>query len=550
MKIRVQQLNSTIGDITGNTAAINKAIGNAESNGIDLLLLPELAVCGYSPLDLLERPAFLNSIYEANEQIANHTNKTAVIFGTVTPNEAEAGRQIFNSAIFACEGEIKAEIHKTLLPTYSVYDELRYFEPNKTFECIEFKGRKVGVTICEDIWCNFGNYFLTYETNPVQELADLGAEAIFNLSATPFDRHKTDTRVWMLRDQIERVNLPVFYANQIGGNTDLISDGDSMVMNNSGEIIARAALFKEAFADVEWDKDNELKNLGNPSPKIPSKNEQIFQALQLGLSDYLRKSGAGDKVIIGLSGGLDSTLVACIAAEALGTENVTCVAMPSPYSSTESVTDSQKLTDNLGVKLEEIAIEGIYEEYLKALKPLFEDTSFGTAEENLQARIRGMLLMAISNKFGGLVLNTGNKSELAVGYCTLYGDMCGAIGIISDLYKTDVYELAEWLNKDYYKKEVIPKSILEKPPSAELRPGQEDSDSLPPYKVLDPILKLYIEERKSLNEIVEKGYEEAVVDKIIKRIQQSEYKRYQAPPGLKVGSTSFGPGIRQPIVHK
>ncbi len=550
MKVRVQQLNPIIGDIEGNTAAIKNATANAEEADINLLLLPELVVCGYSPMDFFERPAFRNEIYKANKEIANHTGKTAIIFGTITPNDAGTGKSCFNSAVFVHQGEIKAEIHKTLLPTYNVYDELRYFEPGITFECIEFKGRKIGVTICEDIWCNFGNNpSVTYEKDPVQTLADAGGEAIFNLSASPFDKKKFEVRAQMLREQIENVNLPVFYANQVGGNTDLISDGDSMVIDRNQSIIARAPLFKEAFIDVEWTRKS-INNLGDTATEEPPEVERTFKALTFGLKEYLRKSGLDEKVIVGLSGGIDSALTACIAAEAIGAENVRCAAMPSGFSSDESVTDARALAENLGVKLEKIAVKDVYYEYLKTLKPLFKDTSFGVAEENLQARIRGMLLMALSNKFGGLVLNTGNKSELAVGYFTLYGDGTGALAVIGDLYKTEVYEMARWLNETNYQKEIIPQSILKKPPSAELKPDQLDSDSLPPYDVLDPILKLYIERRKSVDEIIAEGYDKRTVKEVVRLIHRNEFKRNQSPLVLKTSYVSFGTGLRWPVVER
>ncbi len=550
MKIRVQQLNPIIGDIDGNLAAIKKAIESAEIAKADLLLVPELVTCGYSPMDLLERPDFLKAIFEVNEQIVDYAKETAIIFGTVTPNKSEVGRKIFNSAVFAHEGKIKAEIHKTLLPTYDVYDELRYFEPNQSFECVAFKGRKLGITICEDIWGNFGESpAVVYDLNPAQKLADLGAEAIFNLSASPYTKNKPDTRKRMLQEQIKNIKRPVFYANQVGGNSELVSDGDSMVMDSNEKIVARAPLFREAFVDVEWNQPNNFNKAGTDSLETPPVTEQVFRALVLGLHDYLRKSELGKKVIIGLSGGIDSALAACIAVEALGAENVTAVAMPSEFSSEESVTDAQKLADNLQISFHQFSIESLYEKYLTTLKPLFKNTGFGVAEENIQARARGMLLMAISNKCGGLVLNTGNKSELAVGYCTLYGDMNGALGVISDLYKTEVLELAKWLNEHLYDKEIIPQSIIKKPPSAELRPEQKDADSLPDYEKLDAILKLYIEEDKSFHKIVQKGFEKHTVSKIIRWVNQSEYKRYQAAPGLKISEKAFGSGRRRPLVY-
>ncbi|HLR76100.1 MAG TPA: NAD+ synthase, partial [Balneolaceae bacterium] len=382
--------------------------------------------------------------------------------------------------------------------------------------------------------------------NPVQELAGRGAEAIFNLSASPFDKSKHRTRVEMIHENIERTGLPVFYANQVGGNADLISDGDSMVVDANKNIIARAPLFKEAAVDVEW-IGGKLNTVRGGIKQITSRLKRIFKALCYGLQEYLKKSGAGKKVIIGLSGGIDSALAACIAVEALGPKNVKCVIMPSPYSSRQSADDAKKLADNLSINPEEIAINAIYEAHLNALKPLFKNSSFGTTQENLQARIRGVLLMAISNEQGGLVLNTENKSEVAVGYSTLYGDTIGALSVIGDLYKTEVYKLAHWLNEDYYRKEIIPRSILEKAPSAELSPGQKDADTLPSYDILDAILKLYIEERCSEDEITEKGFEEKVVRRIVQLIHQSEYKRRQIPPALKISYTSFGTGLRWPI---
>ncbi|HET6527836.1 MAG TPA: NAD+ synthase [Balneolaceae bacterium] len=551
MKLRVQQLNPIIGDIEGNTALIKEAISDAEAAKIELLLLPELVVCGYSPMDLLERTAFLDTIYQANEQIAVHTKETAVLFGTVTPNQSRKGRKCFNSALLAYDGEVQAEIHKTLLPTYDIYDELRYFEPNKSFECVEFKGRKIGVTICEDIWYNFGDFhFVIYDVNPARELVDRGAEAIFNLSASPYTRNRPQTRQEMLQGQVRDLKVPVFYANQVGGNADVVSDGDSVVIGSDEKVMARAPLFKEAFVDVTWDKSNAIKNLSPGSTEIAPLMEQMFHCLVFGLKEYLRKTQVADKVVIGLSGGLDSTLVACIAVEALGAENVVGITMPSEFSSTGSVSDSEKLADNLGIKLHQISIKEIYEQFNESLNPLFRETSFGIAEENLQPRIRAILLMAYSNKFGAMLLNTGNKSELAMGYSTLYGDMAGGLAVISDLYKTEVFEMARWLNFNYFKFEIIPESVLTKPPSAELRPHQKDTDSLPAYETLDAILKAYIEEHCSKSAIIDRGFEKRTVDKVTAMVDRMEYKRAQAAPGLKVSDKAFGSGRRWPMVQR
>ncbi len=551
MKVRMHQLNPTIGDIKGNTALILDAIRQAEKDSIDLLVLPELVVCGYPPMDLLERRAFLREIYDANQHIIEGVGRTAVIFGSVTPNPSAFGRNCFNSALMAHEGELKAEIHKTLLPTYDVFDDLRYFEPNSEFECVNFKGKKLGITICEDIWHN-GNdiQYHTYELNPVKELLESGADAIINISASPFTKTKSLHRLQMLQNHARMLRKPVFYVNQAGANTELVFDGDSMIIDAEAEIIARSHLFREDFIDAEWgEPGNELTNTGHPPAEVPEKTERIFRALILGLKDYLRKTGVTDRVIIGLSGGIDSALVTCIAAEALGPERVTAVTMPSEFSSKGSVDDSVTLTQNLGIRLHQLSVEDLYDRYLDTLQPLFKGTSFGVAEENIQSRIRGTLLMALSNKFGCLLLNAGNKSELATGYSTLYGDMAGGLGVISDLYKTEVFEMANWLNDRYYQREVIPEAILTKPPSAELRPDQKDTDTLPDYKVLDAVLEYYIEKQWSIAEIADQGFDADVISKIVHMVDRTEFKRYQAVPGLKVSTKAFGTGRRWPLVQ-
>lgn len=550
MNIRVQQLNPIIGDIDGNTALIKEAMAKAEDSNVDLLLLPELATCGYSPMDLLERPDFLEAVYAANKRIAEYSNETAVVWGTVTPHTGDYGRKCFNSALFAHRGEVKEEVHKSLLPTYDVYDELRYFEPGKSIECVEFKGRKLGITICEDIWCNFGDsQYVGYNINPVEKLAEGGAEAILNLSASPYTKGKPDTRLRMLQGQVQRVNLPVFYANQVGGNTELVSDGDSMVINSNAEVVSRAPLFREAFIEVEWDKQGTLTDGSTDTIEETPDIEQMFDALVLGLKDYMKKSGVADRVVLGLSGGIDSTLGACIAVEALGAENVVGITMPSEFSSTGSVTDSQKLAKNLGIEFHQITIKEIYEQFKDSLKGLFEGTSFGVAEENLQPRVRSTLLMAYSNKFGAMLLNTGNKSELATGYSTLYGDMAGGLALISDVYKTDVYKMARWLNESHYRTPKIPQDIITKPPSAELRPDQKDSDTLPDYDILDPILQAYIEEHCSKEEIINQEYARDTVNKVLSLVDRVEFKRFQTAPGLKVTDKAFGSGRRWPVVQ-
>lgn len=550
--IRLAQLNPTIGDLIGNKKLITEAIRIASEDGIDILILPELIVCGYPPQDLLERAVFRESCYRVNNEVIESTGETAVIFGSISENHG-TGRKIFNSAIVAQNGKEIARVHKALLPTYDVFDDLRYFEPGNEFEPISINGVSFGITVCEDIWFNDNeiNYH-TYSVNPAEVLADKGAQAIINVSASPFTKTKPLSRVGMLQKHADELNIPLFYVNQVGANTELIFDGDSLALNKDGEIKSRAKRFASTYIDVDFDASTkEVEAVGNTSSRldVPERIESMFNGLVLGVQDYLRKSKAAKKVILGLSGGIDSALVAVIAKEALGAENVIAVTMPSEFSSAGSVSDSETLAQNLGIKLHEIAIKSIYDSYLDQLKPVFERTEFNVAEENLQSRTRGDLLMAMANKFGYMLLNTGNKSETAVGYCTLYGDMAGGLGVISDLYKTEVFEMCKWLNQRYYKKEVIPNSIIEKEPSAELRPDQKDSDSLPDYGTLDTILEYYLEQQLSREEIINRGYEEKLVDKILRLVDINEHKRYQSAPGLKMSAKAFGSGRRWPVVQ-
>lgn len=550
--IRLAQLNPTIGDLIGNKNLITEAIRKASEDKIDILILPELIVCGYPPQDLLERAVFRESCYQINNELIESTGETAVIFGSISENHG-TGRKIFNSAIVAQNGKEIARVHKALLPTYDVFDDLRYFEPGNEFEPILINGVSFGITVCEDIWFNDNeiNYH-TYSVNPAEVLADKGAQAIINVSASPFTKTKPVSRVEMLQKHADELNIPLFYVNQVGANTELIFDGDSLALNKDGEIKSRAKRFASTYIDVEFDSSTkEVEAVGNTSSRldVPERIESMFNGLVLGVQDYLRKSKAAKKVILGLSGGIDSALVAVIAKEALGAENVIAVTMPSEFSSAGSVSDSETLAQNLGIKLHEIAIKSIYDSYLDQLKPVFEGTEFNVAEENLQSRTRGDLLMAVANKFGYMLLNTGNKSETAVGYCTLYGDMAGGLGVISDLYKTEVSEMCKWLNQRYYQKEVIPNSIIEKEPSAELRPDQKDSDSLPDYGTLDTILEYYLEQQLSREEIIDRGCEEKLVDKILRLVDINEHKRYQSAPGLKMSAKAFGSGRRWPVVQ-
>lgn len=552
MNIRIQQLNPVIGDVKSNTAGIKKAVKSAGEDGIDLLILPELTVCGYPPMDLLERTSFLQEVFRANIDIIEATGETAVLFGSVTANPSDFGRKCHNSAILAKGGEKIDEIHKTLLPTYDVFDDLRYFEPNREFHCMELEGRKLGVTICEDIWYNENDIqYHTYEVNPAEELAEQGADVIINISASPYTKTKPSSRAKMLQNHARRLKLPILYANQVGANTELIFDGDSMAINSNTDIVARTPLFSEAHVDLTL-HGREVQPSQNvrEGAQVPEKMEHLFKALCFGLKDYLNKSDLTKGAVLGLSGGIDSALTACVAKEALGSEQVVGITMPSQFSTTGSVSDSEKLARNLGIALHELPIDDIYHSYEKTLEPLFGGTSFDTTEENLQTRTRSALLMAYSNKFGHMLLNTGNKSELATGYCTLYGDMAGGLAVIGDLYKTEVYALAYWLNDDFYGKEVIPTEILEKSPSAELRPDQQDTDTLPEYTMLDAVLEYYIEAQLSPAEIVDKGYDEQTVRRIADMVDQNEYKRFQAPPALKVSTKAFGSGRRWPVVKR
>lgn len=554
MNIRLQQLNPTIGDLSGNQTLIIDAIVEAEKDKVDILILPELIVCGYPPMDLIERVVFREMCYQVNRDVINATQNTVVIFGSITENLSGVGRVCFNSAIVAQHGKEIDRVHKALLPTYDVFDDLRYFEPGTEFEPILIHGIPFGITVCEDIWFNDNEIqYHTYSTNPAEILANKGARAIINISASPFTKRKPVTRVGMLQKHAAELGLPLFYVNQVGANTELIFDGDSLALDQSGFIVTRDERFKSTYVDVDYNAEAQTLDAGKYAEcerTIPNPIKTMFDALVLGVQDYLRKSKLGNKVILGLSGGIDSALVCAIAAEAVGPENVLAVTMPSEFSSGGSVSDSELLAKNLGVELKNIAIKPIFENYLAQLSPLFEGTSFNVAEENLQSRTRGDLLMAISNKFGHMLLNTGNKSETAVGYCTLYGDMAGGLGVISDLYKTEVFEMCRWLNEVYYQKEVIPESIITKEPSAELRPDQKDSDTLPDYGTLDTILKYYLEDQLSRDEMLLKDLEEETIDHIIRLVDRNEHKRYQSAPGLKVSAKAFGSGRRWPIVQQ
>ncbi|MEI2582878.1 NAD+ synthase [Scytonema sp. PRP1] len=551
MKIAIAQINPTIGDLPGNAKQILEAAQKAVSEGARLLLTPELSLCGYPPRDLLLNPSFLQAMSIALQQLARDLPpELAVLVGTVEENltaHAHGGKSLFNTIALLEKGRVQQLFHKRLLPTYDVFDEHRYFEAGSEANYFTLDDVPIGVTICEDLW-NDEDFWgkRSYITNPIADLAILGVDFIVNLSASPYSVGKHKFREAMLKHSAVRFRQPIIYANQVGGNDDLIFDGRSFALNRQGEIVCRAYGFEQDLVVVEFDEVQRDLQLGSISPEYSSDEEEIWQALVLGLGDYVRKCGFS-KVLLGLSGGVDSSLVAAIASAALGQENVLGVLMPSPYSSDHSISDALALAENLGIKTHTIPIGELMQGYDKTLAELFAGTEFGLAEENLQSRIRGNLLMAISNKFGHLLLSTGNKSEMAVGYCTLYGDMNGGLAVIADVPKTRVYSICQWLNRNG---EIIPQNVLSKPPSAELKPGQVDQDSLPPYDILDDILQRLIHNHESTAEIIAAGHDPATVDKVIKMVARSEFKRRQAPPGLKITDRAFGTGWRMPIASK
>jgi NAD+ synthase (glutamine-hydrolysing) len=552
MKVRAEQLNPIIGDFRGNSRLILDAMERAETAGVDLLILPEMVVTGYPVQDLLESEAFRERCYNANGEIISASGNTAVLFGSISSNKGY-GRKMYNSAFLARNGELLGITHKTLLPTYDIFDDLRYFEPNTEFRCLELDGIQLGVTICEDIWYNENEVqYHTYNVDPAEEMKKAGADVIINISASPYTTSKHENRVSMLRNHVKRLGLPLFYSNQTGAHTDVIFDGDSMILDVDGVAVASTKPFEPGFTDVEWNPvTRKVSSLRDDQPVYPrQKEERQFEAIRCGLRDYINKTGFADSVVLGLSGGVDSALVCALAVETLGADKVTAITLPSRFSSEGSVSDSKKLANNLGIRLEEISIKEVNERFLDGLSPLFGDLPSGTAEENLQSRIRGTYLMAYSNKFNRFLLATGNKSEYAVGYATLYGDMNGALSLIGDLFKTEVYKLCSWLNSRWYKKEMIPESILTKAPSAELRPDQKDSDSLPEYDILDDILYRYIDLQQSREKIIADGHDKETVLKITRLVDLNEFKRYQAVPILKLSSKSFGSGRRWPIVQR
>lgn len=542
MKIALAQLNYHVGNFESNTKKIIENIQRAKIENAQLVVFAELAICAYPPLDFLEFDDFDKRCIECVEAIAKECTGIAAIVGSPSRNPVLEGKNLYNSAFFLANGKIESVVHKTLLPTYDVFDEYRYFEPNRKFECIELDGKKIALTICEDLW-NVEDDPL-YIHSPMEDLINEKPSFIINIAASPFDYNHAKTRQAILKRNVLQYNLPVLYVNHVGAQTEIIFDGGSVAFNKNGEVAHECNYFNEDLAYVETDK------LYTSSKNIKENNtfkmELVHCAIVLGIKDYFEKMGF-KKAVLGLSGGIDSALVTALAAEALGKENVLPVMMPSEFSSDHSVTDSITLCENLGIEYEQISIKEIINSFSNSLNPLFKGSVINVAEENIQARVRGTLVMALSNKFGHILLNTSNKSELAVGYGTLYGDMCGGLSVIGDLYKTQVFELCRYINRE---KEIIPTNIITKEPSAELRPNQKDSDSLPPYDVLDTILYQYIEQRKGPREIIAAGFAEPLVNRILKMVNASEYKRKQFAPILRVSSKAFGLGRRMPIVGK
>jgi NAD+ synthase/NAD+ synthase (glutamine-hydrolysing) len=543
VKIALGQINPTVGDFSGNAAKIIEFALQARSAGAGLILFPELAVSGYPPRDLVERPSFVASSLATVEKIAGATQGIAVICGTVTPAEAESGKKVMNSAALLRDGRIEFIQSKMLLPTYDVFDEARNFAPAKSQQLFSFCGNQMALTICEDAWNDkrFWNRRL-YGVDPVEELVRAGGNFVLNISASPFWLGKREFRRDMLAAIARNQKVPVAMVNQVGGNDSLVFDGSSVVIAPDGHVIAQGKSFEE---DLIYFDSQTLT--GDMHPQVAGEEGSAYEALVLGTRDYVHKCGF-QKAIIGLSGGIDSALTASIAADALGSENVIGVGMPGPYSSTGSIDDARELAGNLKIRFELLSINEIYEAARQTLSPVFSGMPEDVTEENIQSRARGLLLMALSNKFGALVLSTGNKSELAVGYCTLYGDMVGGLAVISDVPKTLVYRLSAYLNS---KRTVIPEATIEKPPSAELRPDQKDSDSLPPYEVLDAILEDYVEESYSAEQIARvHNFELGLVRRVIRMVERSEYKRQQAAPGIKISAKAFGYGRRFPIAAK
>lgn len=566
MKIALAQQNYHIGNFSANTRKIISAIQQAERDGADLVVFSELSICGYPPRDFLEFEDFINQCYAAIDLIRTHTRSIGVIIGAPQRNPVMEGKDLFNAAWLLYEGEVKAVAQKTCLPTYDVFDEYRYFEPGYSWNVVPFKGRRIALTICEDIWALSENPL--YRVCPMNELMKQQPDLMINISASPFDYDHDEDRKEIVKANVLEYGLPMVYCNCVGSQTEIVFDGGSLVYNSKGELIKELAYFEEDFAIVDmdaeivsvsntpaairkFDKEMRVSKINDPEKIInylvaENNIAQIYHALVLGIRDYFSKMGF-TKAILGSSGGIDSAVTLALACAALGAENVRAILMPSQYSSEHSVTDAEQLSKNLGNPYDIVPIKPIYESFMGSLKPIFGDLPFSVAEENIQSRSRGNLVMAIANKFNYILLNTSNKSELATGYGTLYGDMAGGLSVLGDVYKMQVFAMAKFINRN---SEIIPVNIITKPPSAELRPGQKDSDSLPEYDILDKVLYQYIERRQGPAELVALGMDEVLVKRVLKMVNTNEYKRNQFCPIIRVSSKAFGVGRRMPIVGK
>ena len=542
MKITIAQLDYHIGNFEGNTSKMIAAIEEAKSAGSDIVCFSELATCGYPPRDFLEFDDFIRLSDESLQTLCSFAQDIAVIVGAPSHNKNPKGKSLFNSVYFITDGEIKFVQHKTLLPTYDIFDEYRYFEPAKSWEIVEYKDKKIALTVCEDIW-DVGTDDPLYTIIPLDEMQKFKPDLIINVSASPFNYNHANTRIHTVRANVQRYRIPMFYINHVGAQTELIFDGGSIVMSHEGRLHDELPYFDECIRHYDLEEViKSKKSSEQPKDKI----SLIHDAIVMGIKDYFRKLGF-KQAVLGLSGGIDSAVTAVLAARALGNENVRVLLMPSQYSTGHSVDDAMALVNRLGFQHDIIAIKDIYDSFMQKLSPVFGDKPFNIAEENIQARVRGILNMAVSNKFGHILLNTTNKSEMAVGYGTLYGDLCGGLSVIGDVYKTEVYALAAYINKD---EEIIPLNSIIKPPSAELRPNQKDSDSLPEYNILDPILYQYIEKRQDPQDIIDMGYDATLVRRILRLVNINEFKRYQTAPVLRISSKAFGMGRRMPIVGK
>ena len=542
MKIAIAQQNFIIGDFSGNLQKMLEAVQVAKEQKADLICFSELTTCGYPPRDFLEFDDFIKKAAATVNALAVEAQGIAIVVGSPSKNPVIEGKDLYNSAYFLEDGQVKHIQHKALLPTYDVFDEYRYFEPATEFSVVEFKGKKIAITICEDIW-NIGNKNPMYTICPMDEMMPQNPDFILNLSASPFHYESAQTRLGIVKANVERYGLPMFYVNHAGAQTELIFDGGSLVVSPNGNVYDELPYFEECIRVYELD---EVMKGERDQEQEKDKMTLIHDGLVTGVKNYFGKLGF-KKAILGLSGGIDSAVTAVIAARALGADNVRVILMPSQFSSDHSVNDARRLAENLGIQYDIIQIEDIYKGFEAQLKGHFFGLPFNITEENIQARVRGLLLMAFSNKFGNILLNTSNKSEAAVGYGTLYGDMCGGLSVIGDVYKTEVFALARYMNKDG---EVIPENTITKPPSAELRPDQKDSDSLPDYEILDAVLYEYIENQKGPKELIELGFDEKLVKRVLRMVNINEFKRYQTPPILRVSRKAFGMGRRMPIVGK